>query len=154
MDFVSGENQKKCLNKTSNTFCNKNHYIKNLDGEFFVVNVDDFFEICRHHWALVQAWCDIVCPSDIKCSMHFKLKRLEMYKSFVLEKNLSQKKSIKKSFFILIKTLPSLKRPSGGLTFWNGNGQMFLQEEQWDRDLIIIKGQEITRLWSNHDKLG
>ena len=99
MDFVSGENQKKCLNKTSNTFCNKNHYIKNLDGEFFVVNVDDFFEICRHHSALVQAWCDIVCPSDIKCSMHFKLKRLEMYKSFVLEKNQSQKKSIKKIAF-------------------------------------------------------
>ena len=95
MDFVSGENQKKCPNNKLNTFCNKNHYIKNLEGEFFVVNVDDFFEICRHHRALVQARWDIVCPSDIECSMHFKLKRLEMYKSFVLEKNLNENKIIK-----------------------------------------------------------
>ena len=99
MDFVSGENKKKCLNNKSNTFCNKNHYIKNLDGGFFVVNVDDFFEICRHHRALVQARCDIVCLSDIECSMHFKLKRLEMYKSFVLKKNLNENKIIKKIAF-------------------------------------------------------
>ena len=99
MDFVSGKNQKKCQNNKWNTFCNKKHYIKNSDGELFIINVDDFFEICRHHRALVQARCNIVCPSDIECSMHFKLKRLEMYKSFVLEKNLNENKIFKKIAF-------------------------------------------------------
>ena len=54
MNFSSGESQKKCLNNNSNTFCNKNHYMKNVDGEFFIVNTSDFFEIFRHHKAMVQ----------------------------------------------------------------------------------------------------
>ena len=43
MDCNSGSSQKKCLNNASNTFCDKNHYLKNVDNEFFIVNTSDFF---------------------------------------------------------------------------------------------------------------
>lgn len=103
MDFSSGESQKKCLNNGSNTFCNKNHYMKNVDNEFFIVNTSDFFEIVTHHQALVQSRCDIVCPRDIQCSMHFKLNRLKDYAEFVREKNLNFRKVIKKIAFVFNK---------------------------------------------------
>ena len=99
MDFKSGSSQKKCLNNNSNTFCDKNHYLKNVDNEFFIVTVSDFFEIYRHHKALVQNRCDIVCPRDIMCNIHFKLERMEQFVEHVRDKNLNFHKVIKKLAF-------------------------------------------------------
>ena len=99
MDFVSGESQKKCLNNNSNTFCNKNHYLKNLDGEIFICNAYDFFKICRPHRAFVQARCDIVCLRDVQCQLHFRLERLEYFKDYVFRKNLKENKIVKKNSF-------------------------------------------------------
>ena len=113
MDFVSGESQKKCLNNNSNTFCNKNHYLKNLDGEIFICNASDFFEICRHHRAFVQARCDIVCPRDVQCQLHFRLERLEYFKDYVFRKNLKENKIVKKIAFAFNKDVSQSKE-----AFW------------------------------------
>ena len=77
--------------------------MKNVDNEFFIVNTSDFFEILMHHQALVQCQCDIVCPRDIHCSMHFKLNRLKDYAEFVHEKKLNFRKVIKKIAFVFNK---------------------------------------------------
>ena len=53
MDFSSGESQKKCLNNNSNTFCSKNHYLKNVDGQFFIVQLVTFLRFVD---TIVQ-WC-------------------------------------------------------------------------------------------------
>ena len=99
MDFKSGSSQKKCLNNNSNTFCDKNHYLKNVDNEFFIVTASDFFEIYRHYKALVQKRCNIVCPRDVMCNMHFKLERMEQFVEHVRDKNLNFHKVIKKLAF-------------------------------------------------------
>ena len=127
MDFESGNSQKKCLNNNSNTFCSKNHYLKNIDGEFFIVGTSHFFlEIYRHHKVLVQKRCDVVCPRDIMCNMHFKLQRMEQFLEHVRDKNLNFHKVIRKLAFFIIQTSPRRKKRSGGRTSSNGSGQMSL----------------------------
>ena len=116
MDFKSGSSQKKCLNNNSNTFCDKNHYLKNVDNEFFIVTASDFFEIYRHHEALVQKRCNVVCPRDIQCNMHFKLNRMEQFVGHVCDKNLNFHKVIKNLAFFIIKMVPRRKKRSGGQT--------------------------------------
>ena len=113
MDCNSGSSQKKCLNNASNTFCDKNHYLKNVDNEFFIVNTSDFFEIYSHHKALVQQRCDIVCPRDIQCSMHFKLEKMEQFVEHVRDKNLNFHKVIKKLAFFYNKDVAQGKE-----VFW------------------------------------
>ena len=104
MDFSSrSESQRECLNNNSNIFCNKKHYMKNVDGQFFIVNTCDFFYICRHHCAMVECSCDIECPEDIECTLHFKLNKLEQYTEFARDKNLNFNKAIKKIVFVFEK---------------------------------------------------
>ena len=113
MDFSSGKSQKKCLNNNSNTFCSKNHYLKNVDGQFFIVSTSDFFEICRHHRAMVQKRCDIVYPRDIMCTMHFKLNRMEQFAECVRDKNLNFHKVVKKMAFVFNKDVAQTQK-----AFW------------------------------------
>ena len=87
------------MNNNSNTFCHKNHYLKNVDNKFSIVTASDFFEIYRHHKALVQKRCDIVCSRDIMCNMHFKLERMEQFVEHVRDKNLNFHKVIKQLAF-------------------------------------------------------
>ena len=94
MDFSLS--QIKCLNNNSNTFCKKNHNLKNTNHGFFLVNADDFFELCRHHRAFVQVRCDVVCPRDTECSLHSKLGRLEFYAKCNQQQNLNEDKIVKK----------------------------------------------------------
>ena len=101
--------------------------MKNVDGQFFIVNTGDFFDICRHHRAMVECRWYIVCPRDIEFTLHFKLNRLEQYAEFVRDKNLNFNKIIKKIAFFLIKTLPSRRGHFGGMILLNGSGQMFHQ---------------------------
>ena len=54
---------------------------------------------------MVECCCDIVCPRDIECTMHFKLNRLEQYAEFVRDKNLNLSKVIKKIAFVFNKDL-------------------------------------------------
>ena len=77
--------------------------MKNVDGEFFIVNASDFFEIFRHHKAMVQCRCDIVCPRDNECTLHFKLNRMEQFAECVSDKNLNFNKVVKKMAFVFNK---------------------------------------------------
>ena len=89
--------------------------MKNVDGQFFIVSTSDFFEICRHHHKMVEYRCDIECPKDIECTLHFKLRRLEQYAEFARDKNLNFNKVIKKIAFVYDKDFAQ----SQGAFWWN-----------------------------------
>ena len=89
--------------------------MKYVDGQFFIVSTSDFFEISRHHHKMVECRCDIECPRDIECTLHFKLRRLEQYGEFVHDRNLNFNKDIKKIAFVYDKDFAQ----SQGVFWWN-----------------------------------
>ena len=146
MDFKSRSSQKKYLNNNSNTFCDKNHYLKNVDNEFFIVTASDFFEIYRHHKELVQKRCNIVFPRDVMCNMHFKLERMQQFVEHVRDKKLNFHKVVKKLAFFIMKTLPRPKKCTGGQTLSSGSGQMSSPTRLCGGDRRFYKKQFF--LWS------
>ena len=52
---------------------------------------------------MVECSCDIECPEDIECTLHFKLNKLEQYTEFARDKNVNFNKAIKKIVFVFEK---------------------------------------------------
>ena len=61
----------------------------------------------------MQARCDIVCPRDVQCQLHFRLERLEYFKDYVFRKNLKENKIVKKIAFAFNKDVAQSKE-----AFW------------------------------------
>ena len=115
MDFNTGKNQRKCINNNSNTFCDKNHYMKKVDDCFFILNSSDFFKLYRHHRKFVQTHCNFVCPRDTTCSLHVKLEKLKQYVEWLHEKNLNDNIIVKKICLVFNKEVAQTKE----VFWWN-----------------------------------
>ena len=50
-----------------------------------------------------SARCDIVCPRDNECTLHFKLNGMEQFAECVSDKNLNFNKVVKKMAFVFNK---------------------------------------------------
>ena len=45
MDFLSGENERKCIGDNSTIFSKKKHYMKKIDENVIILNTPDFFDV-------------------------------------------------------------------------------------------------------------
>ena len=100
MDFLSGENERKCIGDSSTIFCKKKHYMKKIEENVIILNTSEFFGVVRHHKELVRVRCNWVCPREILCSMQIELEKLNNYAKYIIEKNLNERVIVNKIGFI------------------------------------------------------
>ena len=73
--------------------------MKDSASNWYLLNVSDLMDIYRHHEEYVIKKCNWVCPKDIICELHKKLRHLDDYTNWLRDGNLTHKNETVVSVF-------------------------------------------------------